>query len=239
MTGKRARRRRRDASSRRSSRSSRLPPGWRGGCEPARVQPAADRRRRPGRVRPLKRRGLAGQPAPSAGIGVPVAGDPGPTSGVVAEAPTQVRLPERYDVAVDAVSTTADGLLDVPDDIRTAGLVARRLAARRPLRVDADRGPHRLDAPRASARTSSCCGWSGARGSSSVPEAPGPALRRRPRCGWSPRVPGGRDRPLRAVRPATTDMVTCAGPYVAARGGYQNLAVVTARPVTQPRQNER
>ena len=36
-------------------------------------------------------------------------------------------------------------------------VVARRLAARRPLRRDADRGPHRLAAPRASVRTSSCC----------------------------------------------------------------------------------
>ena len=34
--------------------------------------------------------------------------------------------------------------------------------------------------------------------------------------------------------PRRLTMVTCAGPYDAARGGYQNLAVVTARPVTQP-----
>ena len=34
--------------------------------------------------------------------------------------------------------------------------------------------------------------------------------------------------------PRRLTMVTCAGPYDAAQGGYQNLAVVTARPVTQP-----
>jgi hypothetical protein len=31
--------------------------------------------------------------------------------------------------------------------------------------------------------------------------------------------------------PRRLTLVTCAGPYDAARGGYQNLAVITARPV--------
>ena len=38
--------------------------------------------------------------------------------------------------------------------------------------------------------------------------------------------------------PRRLTMVTCAGPYDAARGGYQNLAVVTARPVTRPAARE-
>ena len=46
---------------------------------------------------------------------------PARRAGSVSEAPTHVRLPSGTDVDVDAVSTTSDGLLDVPDDIRTAG----------------------------------------------------------------------------------------------------------------------
>ena len=34
--------------------------------------------------------------------------------------------------------------------------------------------------------------------------------------------------------PRRLTMVTCAGPYVPAEGGYQNLAVVTARPAGPP-----
>ena len=37
-----------------------------------------------------------------------------------------------------------------------------------------------------------------------------------------------------ATGPRRLTMVTCAGPYDAARGGYQNLAVVTARPLGAP-----
>ena len=35
--------------------------------------------------------------------------------------------------------------------------------------------------------------------------------------------------------PRRLTLVTCAGPYDAARGGYQNLAVITAEPLDQPR----
>src|SRR6476620_7146304 len=59
--------------------------------------------------------------SPSAASASPSPATPARRAGVVAEAPTQVRLPSGTDVAVKAVSTTGDGLLDVPDDIRTAG----------------------------------------------------------------------------------------------------------------------
>jgi hypothetical protein len=36
-----------------------------------------------------------------------------------------------------------------------------------------------------------------------------------------------------ASGPRRLTLVTCAGPYDVARGGYQNLAVVTARPITE------
>jgi hypothetical protein len=37
-----------------------------------------------------------------------------------------------------------------------------------------------------------------------------------------------------AQGPRTLTLVTCAGPYVRKRGGYQNLAVITATPVDDP-----
>jgi hypothetical protein len=39
--------------------------------------------------------------------------------------------------------------------------------------------------------------------------------------------------------PRRLTLVTCAGPYDVARGGYQNLAIVTALPVSDPRTRER
>ena len=46
---------------------------------------------------------------------------PARRSGDQPEAPVQVRLPSGTTVPVVAVNTTADGVLDVPEDIRTAG----------------------------------------------------------------------------------------------------------------------
>ena len=206
------------------------------GAEPARSGPAPDDDAP--RTCPASSSATA---SPSAldtvdvGIGVPVAGDPGPTSGRGgggADAGTPAERHERR---------RRRGLDDGRRPARRPRrhphrrVVARRLAARRPLRVDADRGPHRLAhaGPRAVRRAAA--GASAATRIVVRSSAPGPAVCRSPRCGWSPARPWRR-RPTssRPPGPRRLTMVTCAGPYDAARGGYQNLAVVTARPVTRP-----
>ena len=164
---------------------------------------------------------------------VPVARDPGPTGGVGGGGADPGTPAERHDVDVDAVSTTADGLLDVPDDIRTAGWW---------------RGGSRLGDPFGStliaahidSRTQGLGPYAellrverGARivvrSKHLVQRFAVTSLRLVPRASLADATdlfaPSG---------PRRLTMVTCAGPYDAARGGYQNLAVVTARPVTQP-----
>ncbi len=150
-----------------------------------------------------------------------------------AEAPAQVRLPSGTTVRVVAVSTRANGLLDVPGDIRTAGWW---------------RGGARLGDPFGSTLIAAHI--------DSTTQGLGPyaellrvrqgerivvtskhleqrfavaSLRLVPRASLA----GAADL-FAPSGPRRLTMVTCAGPYDAARGGYQNLAVVTARPVTQP-----
>jgi hypothetical protein len=152
----------------------------------------------------------------------------------VAEAPAQVRLPSGTTVAVVAVSTRGNGLLDVPDDIRSAGWW---------------RGGARLGDPFGSTLIAAHIDSSSQglgpyvellrmrRGERIVVNSKHleqhfavSSLRVVPR-GSLAREPGL----FAPSGPRRLTMVTCAGPYDAARGGYQNLAVVTARPVNGPR----
>jgi hypothetical protein len=177
-------------------------------------------------------------PTPTASAS-PSPASPARRAGVVAEAPTQVRLPSGTDVAVKAVSTTADGLLDVPDDIRTAGwwrggsrlgdpfgstLIAAHIDSR-----TQGLGPYvELLRVQRDARIV-------VRSKHLVQRFAVTSLRLVPRSTLADATdlfaPSG---------PRRLTMVTCAGPYDAARGGYQNLAVVTARPVSgAPREGRR
>ena len=178
----------------------------------------------------------ASTPAPSASAS-PSPATPARRAGVVAEAPTQVRLPSGTDVAVKAVSTTGDGLLDVPDDIRTAGwwrggsrlgdpfgstLIAAHIDSR-----TQGLGPYlQLLRVERGARIV-------VRAKHLVQRFAVTSLRLVPRASLADATdlfaPSG---------PRRLTLVTCAGPYLAGRGGYQNLAVVTARPVTGPQRRE-
>jgi hypothetical protein len=153
---------------------------------------------------------------------------------VVPEPPTGIRLPNGQRIAVRAVGTRHNGLLDVPEDIRMAGwwrggsrlgdpfgssLVAAHVDSR-----TQGLGPFAslLDVrPGDRVRL-----WSrGLQQTFAVT-----SLRLRPRSTIGPRAylhsPAG---------PRRLTLVTCAGPYDAARGGYQNLAVITARPLSTAR----
>jgi hypothetical protein len=164
---------------------------------------------------------------------VPEPATPARRAGLVSEAPTHVRLPSGTSVDVDAVSTTSDGLLDVPDDIRTVGwwrggsrigdpfgstLIAAHIDSR-----TQGLGPYaELLRVERGARIV-------VRSRHLVQRFAVTSLRVFPRTSLAKTTdlfsPSG---------PRRLTMVTCAGPYDAAQGGYQNLAVVTARPVTQP-----
>lgn len=150
-----------------------------------------------------------------------------------AQAPSSLTLPGGRTVAIDAVGTTADGLLDVPADVAVAGwweggarmgdpfgsvLVAAHVDSRTqglgPFAelLEVDRGARLL------------LGSTGLRQSFEV------RSRRL--------VPQGSlvdDSWLfDASGPVRLTLVTCAPPYVPSRGGYQNLAVVTAVPLGPP-----
>jgi hypothetical protein len=151
----------------------------------------------------------------------------------VPEAPLSVRLPSGRLVEIRPVSTRADGTLDVPEDItragwwrggarlgdpfgsmlvaahidsRTQGLgpFAELLTVRSDLRLSVTSRQLRQDFAVRSRRL--------------VPQ--GSLANER----WL-FAPTGRPR---------LTLVTCAPPYDRSRGGYQNLAVVTALPVTEP-----
>jgi Sortase domain len=155
------------------------------------------------------------------------------TGAVRAQQPRSVRLPDGVVVPIRAVSTRRDGLLDVPRDIRTAGwwrggsrlgdpwgstLVAAHVDSRTQglgpyaALLDVrrqDRFVLTSDTLRQTFRATSL---------RLVPQGPLTGKR------WLSSPSGAR----RLV------LVTCAPPYVPARGGYQNLAVVTAIPVSAP-----
>lgn len=153
---------------------------------------------------------------------------------VVPEAPRAVELPDGHRVDVRAVGTTRNGLLDVPEDIDVAGwwsggsrlgdpfgstLVAAHVDSRQQ-----GLGPF---AALLSARPGDRLRvWSdGLRQDFEVT-----SLRLRPQGTIGPdswlHSPAG---------PRRLTLVTCAGPYDAAHGGYQNLAVVTAKPLERAR----
>ena len=114
---------------------------------------------------------------------------------------------------------------------RPGRLVARRFAAGRPLRLDpggrtrrlADPGPRPLR-----------------RAADGLPRRPHPPgfgapdadVRGAVPAAGAPGLAGPRDLALRRLGERRLTLVTCAPPYVASRGGYQNLAVVTAVPVS-------
>ena len=166
--------------------------------------------------------------ASASGSATPV--EEGQRSGVASEAPTGMRLPSGTTVPVRAVTTRADGVLDVPDDIRTAGWW---------------RGGSRLGDPFGSTLIAAHI--------DSHTQGLGPyveLLRVEPRArivvrsahlrqvfrvtslSLVPResLAGARDI-FSVSGPRRLVLVTCAGPFDPARGGYQNLAVVTGRPV--------
>jgi hypothetical protein len=153
---------------------------------------------------------------------------------VVPEPPRGIRLPNGHRVGVRAVGTTRTGLLDVPDDIELAGwwsgsarlgdpfgstLVAAHVDSRtQGLGPFASLlGVHPGDRVRV---------WSD--GLRQVFEVTSLRLRPQGTIGSRSHLhsPDGRRR---------LTLVTCAGPYDAARGGYQNLAVITAAPVDEAR----
>ncbi len=149
------------------------------------------------------------------------------------EAPRSALLPDGVRVPVRAVSTTSDGTLDVPDDIRTAGwwrggarigdpFGATLIAAH----VDSTTqglGPYAAllevqRGERVQVRTAHLVQDFRIRSLRLLPQG---SLTDEP---WLFTPAGER----------VLHLVTCAPPYDRSRGGYQNLAVVTAVPVSSP-----
>jgi hypothetical protein len=139
-------------------------------------------------------------------------------------------LPNGTVVPVRAVGTAADGSLDVPDDIRVAGWwrggarigdpFGSTLVAAHVDSYTQGLGPYAsLLAARAGQRIEvSSAHLSQAFAVISLRVWPRHALRRHPEIFSA-----------RGARRLT--LVTCAGPFLADHGGYQNLAVITARPL--------
>lgn len=152
---------------------------------------------------------------------------------VVPEAPTHLRLPSGRSVPILAVSTEPDGRLAVPDDIRVAGWW---------------RGGSRIGDPFGSTMIAAHI--------DSKTQGLGPFVELLSvRAGQRISVSAAHlrqefaVRSLRLVRSGELaneswvfspggarrlTLVTCAPPYDEARGGYQNLAVVTATPIRGP-----
>ena len=171
-------------------------------------------------------------PSPS---GTPVAPARRARSAVVAQAPHSVVLPSGGIVQVRAVDTTAAGLLDVPDDIRIAGWW---------------RGGARLGDPFGSILLAAHVD-SRTQGLGPFAEllsvAPGARVRlQSDDLGQAFVIRSRRLVPQGSLADdswiftssgeARLTLVTCAPPYDPSRGGYQNLAVVTAVPVSSVEQ---
>ena len=156
---------------------------------------------------------------------------------VAAEAPTSARLPSGRSVPVVAVSSTTDGVLDVPADINAAGWW---------------RGGSRIGDPFGSTLLAAHV--------DSLTQGLGPYAELLSVSSGDHIVVATatlqqvfRVRSLRVVaRESLAEatwiysprgvrrltMVTCAGPYVRSAGGYQNLAVVTAVPTGPPERRQ-
>ncbi len=155
------------------------------------------------------------------------------TSVVRPEAPRSARLPSGTVVPIKPISTGADGVLAVPRDIRTAGWW---------------RGGSRLGDPFGSTLIAAHV--------DSVSQGLGPyaqLLTVRPgqhivlssatlRQTFAVRslklVPQGTLADQKSIYAPTggrrLTLVTCAPPFIRSRGGYQQLAIVTATPISQP-----
>jgi len=183
----------------------------------------------------IGQRATPGTPQPS----VEVEAVPARRTGALpAEPPVSVRLPDGVRVPVRAASTRSDGVLDVPRNVEAAGwwrggsqigdpLGATLLAAH------VDSTTQGLGPFAALLRVRP--GQQFVVSSATLHQAfQATSLRLVPQGALlddaSMFGPGG---PRRLV------LVTCAPPYVAARGGYQNLAVVTALPVSSPTSEDR
>jgi Sortase domain len=158
---------------------------------------------------------------------------------VVPEAPRAVRLPSGRVVPVRAVSTRAGRVLDVPEDIRTAGWWRGGSEVGDPFGSI-------LVAAHIDSFTQGLGPFSALLGvrSGQTVRLTSRHLRQDFVIRSRRLVPQGslvHQQWLFAAtgRPRLT-MVTCAPPYDRSRGGYQNLAVVTAVPVSDPvREEER
>lgn len=176
---------------------------------------------------------LSGEPSSATGARTPVAPARRAPTVVRAEPPRAMVLPGGRRVTVRTVDTTVSGLLDVPDDVAVAGWW---------------RGGARLGDPFGSvlvaahvdSRTQGLGPFAEllkvGRGARLVVESAG--LRQTYAVRSRRLVPQGDlvdDSWLFAVTGAARlTLVTCAPPYVPSRGGYQNLAVVTATPLGPP-----
>lgn len=182
--------------------------------------------------------GAAPGPAPvgtSTGPARPTPVTPARRAPSVAQAqpPRSLTLPTGRTVAVSAVGTTRAGLLDVPADVAVAGWWegGARLS---------DPFGSVLVAAHVDSRTQGLGPFAELlevdRGARLLLESAG--LRQSFEVRSRRLVPQGSlvdDSWLfDASGPARLTLVTCAPPYVAARGGYQNLAVVTAVPLGRP-----
>ncbi|QWZ06871.1 class F sortase [Nocardioides panacis] len=185
-----------------------------------------------GDTRATRDTGSADRPS-TAEAPVPVTAARRARSVVVPEAPSAARLPSGRVVPVRAVSTSADGSLDLPEDVGTAGWW---------------RGGSRVGDPFGSMLLAAHI--------DSTTQGLGPyaeLLRARP--GQRVRITTRHltqvfvVRSLRLVAQGPLDrhpwisaptgpprltLVTCAPPYDPSRGGYQRVAVLVARPLAPP-----
>jgi hypothetical protein len=155
-----------------------------------------------------------------------------PTS-VAAERPTQVRLPGGRVVRVQPTSTLPDLSLAIPDDLHTAGwwrggarlgdLYGSMLVAAHVDSAERGLGPfvELLTVGRGARITVTSAHLTQVYAVSARRILPRDALSK---ATWVSSFSGAH----------RLTLVTCAPPYVKARGGYQNLAVVVATPVGAP-----
>lgn len=152
-------------------------------------------------------------------------------SALVAQAPRRVTLPSGRTLPIQAVDTTATGLLDVPDDIGVAGwwrggsrlgdpfgsmLVAAHVDSRT---QGLGAFAQLLTVPRGARvrlESADLVQAFEVRSRTLVPQGP------LDDSSWI----------FDASGPPRLTLVTCAPPYDSSRGGYQNLAVITAVPIS-------
>ncbi|MGD9958934.1 class F sortase [Nocardioides sp.] len=175
----------------------------------------------------------AQSPPPSPGRTVPAQPATRAESVVVPQRPTSAVLPSGTVVPVTAVSTTASGRLDVPDDIETAGWwrggsrigdpFGSTLIAAHVDSTTQGLGPYAelltvSTGERITVATRSLTQDFRVRSLTLLPQG----------------TLADQDWVFAASGPRRLILVTCAPPYDAAAGGYQNLAIVKALPVSAP-----